>query len=322
MAFIASLGRRRLTVRSQGTRLRWILQTVAAGGLIALLCLGANLAFWRVEVSADEIALAASPIAPRGGSLVICGGGKIPESVRGRFIELAGGPSAKIVLIPTAGVYTGVPSDERILEPWKNRGLASLDLFHTFSREQANDPEFVKILGEATGVWFGGGRQSLLMDAYRGTEVEKQLRALLTRGGVIGGTSAGAAVMSRVMITSGREEARLAEGFDFLSEAIIDQHFLKRNRVKRLVNVVKKNPNFVGLGVDEQTALVVDILQKRFRVIGESYVVACLPEVSKIEGEPTTTRLEILKPGDEADITALRELKSGAVIPGLDLTGF
>ena len=94
--------------------------------------------------------------------------------------------------------------------------MASLVLFHTRSRDEANDPEFCRPLADATGVWIGGGKQTALTSAYLGTEVERQLKAVLDRGGVIGGTSAGAAVMTRVMIASGRTEAVLSRGFDLL----------------------------------------------------------------------------------------------------------
>ncbi len=190
--------------------------------------------------------------------------------------------------------------------------------------------EYVRPLREATGVWIGGGKQQFLTDAYLGTEVERQLKALLERGGVIGGTSAGAAVMTRVMINSGRTEAKLGQGFDFLPGAVVDQHFLKRNRLPRLLGVLRKHPDLIGLGIDEQTALVVDVRGKRIHVIGNSYVVACVPESSTSKAGdpslvptpvpgPTTARLEILKPGDEADLATLRSLSSGGVMPGIDL---
>ena len=109
--------------------------------------------------------------------------------------------------------------------------------------EQANDAEFVRPLAEATGVWFGGGDQVVLTEAYLGTEVERQLEgAVLARGGVIGGTSAGAAVMTRVMIAGGRTKADVGEGFDFLPGAVVDQHFLKRNRIERLLGVLSAPP--------------------------------------------------------------------------------
>ena len=135
-------------------------------------------------------------------------------------------------MIPTAHDIADGPSVNTVLDPWKDKGAASVQLFHTRSREQANDAEFVRPLTEATGVWFGGGRQSYLTEAYLGTEVERQLKALLDRGGVIGGTSAGAAVMTRVMITGGRTTADVGQGFDFFPGAVVDQHFLKRNRLE------------------------------------------------------------------------------------------
>ena len=115
--------------------------------------------------------------------------------------------------------------------------------------------------------------------------------ALLARGGVIGGTSAGAAIMSRMMIVSGRTEAKLGQGFDFLPGAVIDQHFLKRNRIKRLLGVVRSHPDLIGLGIDESTALVVDVRGKRLHVIGNSYVIACVPETSiATPGDPPSAR--------------------------------
>ena len=213
-----------------------------------------------------------------GGALVVVGGGKIPDSVRERFIELAGGPAARIVVIPTAHAYADGPTKDGAFEPWNTYPIESVKVLHTRSREMANDPEFVRPLTEATGVWFGGGRQEapVLADAYLGTEVETQVSALLERGGVVGGTSAGAAIMSRLMITStqrlpgGGTEALTATGFDLLPGVIFDQHFLKRKRLQRLQGVVQKHPELIGLGIDESTALVVDLRNKRVRVIGEA----------------------------------------------------
>ena len=101
---------------------------------------------------------------------------------------------------------SGVP-----LGPWTGGawpGRASVQLLHTRSQDEANDPAFCRPLDEATGVWIGGGTQTRLSESYVDTEVERQLKALLARGGVIGGTSAGAAIMTRVMITGGRAEEK------------------------------------------------------------------------------------------------------------------
>ena len=115
-------------------------------------------------------------------------------------------------------------------------------MLHTRLREKANDPAFVKPITEATAVWLGGGDQVELVAAYRGTVVEREFQALLKRGGVIGGTSAGAAVMSDVMIEGGNPKADVGRGFGFVTNAVVDQHFLRRSRVNRLIGVLSARP--------------------------------------------------------------------------------
>jgi cyanophycinase len=293
---------------------RVLLYGLIVGGVGVLATMGANLAILATASSPEKVV--SSRPAPGGGALVICGGGGIPEPIRDRFLELAGGSRARIIIIPTAHQLADSPNAEAVLDPWKEKGVASVQLFHTRSRESANDAEFVRPIAEATGVWFGGGRQNWLTEAYLGTEVERQLKALLDRGGVIGGTSAGAAVMTRVMIARGRTKADVSEGFDFLQGAVVDQHFLKRNRLGRLLSVLTDHPELIGLGIDERTALVVNVRSHLLNVIGDSYVVACVPGP---EGRPA--RLEILKPGDEANLASLKDVEdpSLAIAPALDL---
>src|SRR5262249_30437995 len=151
------------------------------------------------------------------GTLFIVGGGSLPDDVRDEFVRLAGGPNAKLVVIPTASTAADGPDADKALEPWKKYQPVSLTRLHTRDRKKADDPAFVKPLPEATAVWLGGGDQSKLTEAYLGTAVEKELHALLARGGVVGGTSAGAAVMSRVMITGGNPAARVGRGLGFLT---------------------------------------------------------------------------------------------------------
>jgi cyanophycinase len=335
-----------------------LFSVIAAGGGYVF-HLGATLGYLTFEK--PESAPTASSRMP-GGALVICGGGLLPENVRGRFLELAGGTAAKIVVIPTANGFADGPpvspppvsttpgnagddgqarprptagrySINMTLDMWRPYRLASLQLLHARSRQEADDATFVKPLAEATGVWISGGTQQRLIDRYRGTEVERQLKALLERGGVIGGTSAGAAVMSGVMIQGGRTEAQVGEGFDFLPGTVIDQHFLRRNRLKRLLGVVKLHPDLIGLGIEESTALVVDVRAMKVHVVGtsNSYVLACVPETVPATAEggagpnssdeaPKTVnvRFEVLKAGDEADLTGLRSLSNNAVIQGID----
>jgi cyanophycinase len=230
---------------------------------------------------------------PRG-ALVICGGGRLPEAVLNRFVELAGGAEARIVVIPTAGSDTAIRFAVASLDRWRARGPAAVQMLHTRSRAEANDPVFLQPLAEATGVWFSGGDQSRLSDSYVDTAVEAHLKALVERGGVVGGTSAGAAIMTRVMITGGRTTATQGRGLDLLPGAVVDQHFLKRNRLGRMLGLLAEHPGLAGFGIDESTALVLQ--GERLSVIGDSYVVACTPAARDLPAQ-----LEILKPGDQVE---------------------
>lgn len=259
-----------------------------------LLCLG------MLPVRSDE-ATPSARLRPSGidGALVICGGGKLPDAVYNRFMELAGGEKARLVIIPTASETADQANADKLLAPWLSRKPASAVVLHTRSRQTADDATFVAPLRGATGVWFGGGQQSRIADAYVGTAVERELLALLKRGGVIGGTSAGAAVMSRVMIAGGNPGAHVATGLDLLPGSVIDQHFLKRGRKPRLESVLEKHVGLVGLGIDEGTALAVR--GRQLEVLGDSTVTVCL---AKSAARPA--RSYELKSGQRSDLTMLR----------------
>ena len=212
------------------------------------------------------ISPSARPIEAGPGALVIVGGGGSTPAIWDRFMELAGGDSAVIVYFPTASAGDIDTTDNASLRAWRQRNPRSAVIMHTRSRDTANTEAFVAPLRRATGVWFGGGVQSRITDAYLGTKTEEALHDLLRRGGVIGGTSAGAAIMTEVMITGDRRpandstaprEATLGRGFGFLPSAVADQHFTQRNRQPRLVGVLRQHPGLVGFGVDEATALIV-----------------------------------------------------------------
>ncbi|MCS6863649.1 MAG: cyanophycinase [Gemmataceae bacterium] len=214
---------------------------------------------------------------PRGlpGPLVIVGGGRMPAAARDAFVTLAGQTKAKIVVIPTASADADDQNAHpRFLKPWEELQPASVVLLHTRDVQKANSPAFVRPLTEATGVWFSGGDQNRLVAAYRGTLVEKELKKLQARGGVIGGTSAGAAIMSDVMITGGTETAKLGPGFGFLPGFIVDQHFSARRREKRLQGAIAAHPQYVGLGLDEATGIIVR--GRLVRVVGEANLTVCL----------------------------------------------
>jgi cyanophycinase len=238
----------------------------------------------------------------RDGSLVILGGGALPDVVRDRFLELAGGKEARLVVIPTASEEADKPGVSSCYDFWKAQAAASVVLLHTLDQEKANDGAFVEPLTEATGVWLGGGDQSRLIAAYRGTAVERELHHLLARGGVIGGTSAGASAMSALMIVSGNPEAEVGPGFGFgpVEGVVIDQHFQNRNRLPRLQGILTRHPDRLGMGIDEETAVVVQ--GRTATVIGRANVRLCLP--------PTVRSMEsvrVYKDGDRIDLDTLRQ---------------
>lgn len=245
---------------------------------------------------------APAPIDPEGppGALVIVGGGGIPEDAATAFMDLAGGSDARIVVIPTASEAADDPEEKAAyLGRWEEAGAASATLLHTRDRARADSDEFVAPLKAATGVWFGGGDQSRIADAYLGTKAEAEILAVRARGGVIGGTSAGAAIQSRVMIAGGGALPEIGRGLDLLPDAIVDQHFLARGRQPRLVEAVRMHPGRFGLGIDEGTAAIVK--GREIRVVGKSKVVAAFA-ASPVR----PARLIALGSGDVADLTSYR----------------
>lgn len=239
------------------------------------------------------------PARPIAGALFIHGGGQLPPPLLDRFLRLCDRPAAKLVVIPTAAEDAQIGA-LKIIEHWSGRGFARVDVLHTRSREEADTAAFVAPLREAAAVWIGGGLQARLEAAYVGTLVEKELRALVARGGVVGGTSAGAAVMSRVMIRSGNPVAEVGTGFGLIDGAVIDQHFLVRKREPRLRKVLEEHPGLVGYGVDEGTALI--LRGRRLLAVGASTVSVCLP-ASPSGSRPANTA--IIEPSGIADHVAL-----------------
>ena len=193
-----------------------------------------------------------------GGPLVICGGGALPDEIFTRLRELTEQTAPTLVVIPTASQRADDESYERrLIDTWKQRGFGQVDVLHTRDRTTAESPQFAQPLRTADVVWFGGGSQSRIVDAYLSTKFEKAIYDFHERGGVIGGTSAGAAIMSRVMIASGNPVPNVRTGFDLLPNAVIDQHFLRRKRQPRLRAVIRQHPQLTGFGIDEGTAMIV-----------------------------------------------------------------
>ncbi len=214
------------------------------------------------------------------------GGGALSETMYIIFASLAG-QDAKLVVIPTAS--KDEPDVEKIKQLWHSRGIREVSVLHTNDRKVASSPKFSEPLRKATAVWFSGGSQQRIADAYLGTPVEEELSRLLKRGGIIGGSSAGAAIMSRVMIRGGKSQPKISTGLNLMPGAIIDQHFLKRNRISRLIAAVRAHPGLVGFGIDEDTAIVV--YDHEYKIVGKSYVL----RIELVEG---AIKMDAFKEGD------------------------
>ncbi|MBP7776216.1 MAG: cyanophycinase [Acidobacteria bacterium] len=230
---------------------------------------------------APPVATSAPEYGPATGTLLIVGGNMSDNfGVPKKFIELAGGPTKKFVIVPTNGGNRNadgtlkVYQDASVLAAWKRRGLTSAVMLHTWDPKVADTDAFVQPLVDADAVWFDGGRQWNMVDSYMNTRTLAAFRKVLDRGGVIGGTSAGATIQGDYLVrgdTSGpdvmmTDEATHQHGFGFLKRSAIDQHINARNRWDDLIPVVRKFPQLLGIGLSEDTAIVVT--GDRFEVIG------------------------------------------------------
>ena len=224
--------------------------------------------------------------APRG-YLFIVGGGPQPPALVQRFVDLAGGKHAKIVVFAMAS-SDGKASGEEKADDLRKLGADAHAYF--IDHDEANSDSMVSNMRGVTGVWFGGGDQVLLTKALLGTRVEKAIHDRYEAGAVVGGTSAGAAVMSNPMLTGeerhpggvrppsdttehymtiARGNTELVPGFGFIKGALIDQHFLRRRRHNRFISAVLDTPAHLGVGIDESTALIVHP-DGHWSVMGES----------------------------------------------------
>ncbi len=239
---------------------------------------------------------------PPNGSLVIVGGSMEDETITRRFIELSGGIDSSIVVIPTASGDDSFDDSFYALGLFRNQGARNVTLLHTRDREEANSSAFVAAIRGAGGVWFSGGRQWRLADAYLGTKTEDELWRLLDRGGAIGGSSAGATIQGSYLARGDSKTNTIMmgdheEGFGFLTNTAIDQHLLPQNRQFDLIEIIEARPELLGIGIDEDTAIIVE--GNSFEVIGAS-VVAIYDSASMIDEEG---KFYFLRPGDRFDLS-------------------
>ena len=216
-----------------------------------------------------------NPFYNKKGKLIIIGGGAIPDSLFSFFANYCGGKDQPVVYIPTATTDEAYIQNGEHLLKFTSRGFNNLSTIHTRNKKEADDPKNIALLRNAKGLYFGGGDQQLIADAYAGTKLYDEMIALLDRGGVIMGTSAGATIMGSLMIGGDArndisKKYTLNPAFSFMTNTALDQHVLARNRQFDLIPVIEYYPGTLGIGIDESTAIIVEAGQ--FRVWGNSYV--------------------------------------------------
>ncbi len=271
---------------------------------------------WLAVAGSLLLAGAALAAEPKG-QLVLIGGGDKPKEAMAKFVELAGGPGAPIVAIPTASeepdtgaYYVKLFKDEY--------GCTNVSALEIKTRDDAGRPEYVELARKARGIFFGGGDQSRISRALLDTQVGAAIAGAFESGAVVGGTSAGTACQSALMITGEGDfkviranNVELVRGLGFFRGVIVDQHFIARQRSNRLISVILEHPDLLGVGVDEDTAVWVRP-DGTFQVIGKSCVVVLDAKGATIGREPGEKgrdllgvhglRVDVLLPGEEYDV--------------------
>jgi cyanophycinase len=251
---------------------------------------------------------ASTVVGPAHGTVIVVGGGAIGPEIYARFIEAAGGPDALIIDVPNAGGAASYDDDAAGARSLRNAGARNVHVLFTTDRKIADSDSFVALLEHAGGVWFEGGRQYRLVDAYAGTKTERAFHDVLARGGVVGGSSAGATILgdflvrgapssnNRIMDYPGYEK-----GFAFLRGVGIDQHVVARERLADLADsIIPRYPRLLGMSEDEGTAWVVQ--GDSATIIGRNKAFVYGGRDPNDPGKPFLT----LYPGDRYDLATRR----------------
>jgi cyanophycinase len=242
------------------------------------------------------------------GHLVIIGGHEDRQhrkEILTRFVELAGGANARIVVITAASKIADEMWDIYD-EAFGDLGVTQRAHLSLENRQDANDEEKVRMVAEADGIFMTGGDQKRLLAIIGGTALDAAMHtALKVRGACIGGTSAGASAMSGHMLAQGRTDllpekgaVSLAAGLGFVHRVVIDQHFSERQRLSRLLSVVAQNPYLQGIGIDEDTALVIE-RGRGIEVVGEG-------SVTVVDGRTMDTNMADIAGGDTPELIDVR----------------
>lgn len=258
--------------------------------------------------------LASGPVkvGPARGTVVVVGGGSMGPEVYKAFIDAAGGPDALILDVPNAaGTDSVTPS---MGQAWRNNGARNVVVLFTKDRKIADSDSFTAIIKKAGGIWFEGGRQFHLVQDYGGTKTERAFMDLLDRGGVVGGSSAGASILGDFMVRGApSNDNRIMDypgydtGFGYLRNVGIDQHVVARSRLPDMADsIIPSHPNLLGISEDEGTAWV--IRGDTARIIGRDKAFVYNGKDANDAGAPFLT----LYPGDRYDLNARRVISRAA----------
>ena len=230
----------------------------------------------KKEISFNSKSKKVESTGPANGTLLIIGGAA-KDIFYTKFMELVGGSNAPIVVIPTAISSETLSDDflEKYKQSYIDKGFTNVTVLHTRSEEEANTLDFIAPIEKAVGVWFSGGRQWRHADSYLNTRTHQAFNDLLKRGGVIAGSSAGATIQGSYLARGDTKKNTIMmgdhqKGLSFISNVAIDQHLLARNRQFDMFEILDKNPELLGIGLDENTGIIVK--EDKFTVFGESFV--------------------------------------------------
>lgn len=214
------------------------------------------------------------------GTMIVIGGKEDQQGkmkILRKVVEEAGGRQGNLLIITTA-THNPEQAGMEYRSIFLDLGINRAEVLNIDNRALADDTIICQKIQQASGIFFTGGDQLRITSILGGTRAGQALKSACEDGALLAGTSAGASVMSETMIVGGREEdppgkftVQLAPGLGFLKGVVIDQHFAQRGRIGRLISAVAQNPSVIGIGIDEDTAIVLKG-QESFRVIGRSTV--------------------------------------------------
>ncbi|HEY0930363.1 MAG TPA: Type 1 glutamine amidotransferase-like domain-containing protein [Gemmatimonas sp.] len=301
-----------LPLTSSGATSPWLRRAVVIGlvAITASACGGRS-------VSPGATSDGTPRVGPASGSVVVVGGGAQGPEIFARFIELAGGPDALIVEVPTAGSDSVDMST--VGRGLRAAGARNVVAYHATSRAVADADTFVAKIANARGVWFGGGRHYRLVNSYMGTKSQRAFEAVLARGGVVGGSSAGASILGSYLVRGApsndnriMNHPQYLEGFAYLRGTAIDQHVVARERLPDLYDsVTSRRPDLLAISEDEGTAWVVR--GDTAEIIGRNKAFVYNGRDANDTGRPFLT----LHPGDRYNLGTRRVMSRAG-----DGTGF